>query len=943
MRRMFGNAFQSNTTSPTNNSHSTTNYQTDPLRSSQVDFSPSNSRSQSINSDPFGSLDDVFSPERLPFGSSQAGSFSNSPSHTRFPNTHEPASKTIRLDQRNRSDSATSFSDSSRGPARSPSTKHVLLGPDLKSKMMLELLSGQALVEASSFQILSFNRVQQLKKCTHSDFPTPSLSNQDQMKLENRLTSISNNLVLEKKIHDATLTLAESDVNQNDSNLEHSNQRLEQLRDEKARIQSELSEISTKLLQHLSATLSLSLKKLEQNQPSDYSSSFGQSPTRSASNHRQADQHRSPSPSLTDASRCTILSSDRFDGPHLFANNRHGLDHHQASHPSPRSASNLTLDTGQLLQYEKTIAQQTSDLEQLRAELANLRQQSVLAETNRTSNQANDLKRVERELKLENERVRHQTDQTHTQELDRLRREVDSLAADLERERSQLSGDKQAFSTRTSDAEARARAAEASQRQLEADVDRLRSELETAEEAKDSVRIELAALQAAVTRLADQKADSERQYQTLAEQLSSKESERREAIAQLDNFRSMVEKLEAENITLNKSVEDLKAQSDQQAEEKAKDDIDEPLSNHSAEWEKLLEKFSGVSTQVTLTNASFAQFLRGAPSQISMEGRMEWMNELIGHLENHLKIITTQHESTLETERQSHEQASQAQMDERTILSTQVAELETKLFELQSSHTPAATTTSSELETVTQQLAAAEKRIEEATTSANVVEKALRELFKSLPANAETRARLEHDADLGAFRLGYEAQPTKKSGLGGLFGLGKRAATPVEEGSEYTFDSFLERIKLLNESDKKLVDRLIKYEIEKDSYKNNATRAQKLAEECQAALKTYQSQVKELEERLEYADTQSATMLDRFNDLMESEEKAHALAKRSEAYTTQIANLNQQIENLKKELEEREDEIESMKKSEVKARHRFEDLEGEMSSLKLKLKQVERQ
>ncbi|KAH9816246.1 hypothetical protein DFH28DRAFT_1161113 [Melampsora americana] len=876
MRRMFGNAFQSNTTSPTTTSHPTNKHQIDPLRSDQVNFSPSNS--QSIHSDPFGSLDDIFSPERLPFGSSQAGSSSNSPSHTRFPNTHELTSKTIRLDQRNRSDSANSFSDSSRGPIRSPSAKHVLLGTRL-----------EALVEASSFQILSFDRVQQLKK--------------EQIKLENRLTSISNNLVLEQKIHDATLTLAESELNEDDSNVDHSNQRLDQLRNQKARIQSELSEIRTKLLQHLSATLSLSLKKLEQNQPSDYSSSFGQSPTRPASNLRQADQHRSPSPSLTDASRCTILSSDKFDGPHLFANNRYGLDHHQASHPSPQGASNSNLDTGQLLQYEKTIAQQTNDLEQLRTELATLRKQSLVAETNRTSNQANDLKRVERDLQLENERVRRQADQAHAQELDRLRQEADSLAADLERERSQLSGDKQAFSTRTT---------EACQRQLEADVDRLRSELETAEEAKDSVRTELAALQAAVARLAEQKADSE-------------QSEGREAIAQLDDFRSTVERLEAENLSLNQRVEDLKAQSDQQATHKAKEDAKEPLSNYSAEWDALLERFSA-----------------STPNQRSMEERIKWMNELISHLENHLELVTSQHETTLESEKLSHEQASQTQMDERTILSSQVAELETKLFELQSSHTSAATTTTNELETVTQQLAAAEKRIEEATTSANAVEKALRELYKSLPANAETRARLEHDADLGAFRLGYEAQPTKKSGLGGLFGLGKRSATPVEEGSEYTFESFLERIKLLNESDKKLVDRLIKYETEKDLYKTNATRAQKLAEECQAALKTYQSQVKELEERLEYADTQSATMLDRFNDLMESEEKAHALAKRSEAFTTQIANLTQQIGDLKKELEEREDEIEGMKRSEVKARHRFEDLEGEMSSLKLKLKQFER-
>jgi len=148
-------------------------------------------------------------------------------------------------------------------------------------------------------------------------------------------------------------------------------------------------------------------------------------------------------------------------------------------------------------------------------------------------------------------------------------------------------------------------------------------------------------------------------------------------------------------------------------------------------------------------------------------------------------------------------------------------------------------------------------------------------------------------------------------GLGGLFGLGKRTPTPTAPSSapssslsandeqEFSVDNTLDKLKLLVENDKKLVDRLFKYEAEKDSHKSNSIRAQKLVAESQDALRVYQSQVKELEERLEYADTQSAAMLEKVNDLMESEEKANMVARRA---TSTIQQYQREIGELKAQL-----------------------------------------
>ncbi|PLW44943.1 hypothetical protein PCANC_13499 [Puccinia coronata f. sp. avenae] len=242
-----------------------------------------------------------------------------------------------------------------------------------------------------------------------------------------------------------------------------------------------------------------------------------------------------------------------------------------------------------------------------------------------------------------------------------------------------------------------------------------------------------------------------------------------------------------------------------------------------------------------------------------------------------------------------------------------------------------------ELGAVKLELVEAKNRLAAAlSTSSGALEASLREIWKLIPAacpplgvdpTAATAKSLDTIPSNGHELMGFKAvyEQSKKvalsssvgvgGSLGGLFGLGKRSPTPVatttgtstsattttsststdEPTQEFSVDHTLQKIKLLIENYKKLADRIVKSEAEKDSHKNNSIKAQKLVAESQGAPRIYQGQVKELEEWLEYADTQSAAMLEKVNDLMESEEKSNMVALRAEAALIKYQNQVRQL------------------------------------------------
>lgn len=74
-------------------------------------------------------------------------------------------------------------------------------------------------------------------------------------------------------------------------------------------------------------------------------------------------------------------------------------------------------------------------------------------------------------------------------------------------------------------------------------------------------------------------------------------------------------------------------------------------------------------------------------------------------------------------------------------------------------------------------------------------------------------------------------------------------ATRASEPGAFSVEAFVTRVNALIADDRALIERLVRFAQAHDLLKKNAERAQKLAQESNSALETYQKQVKMLEDR----------------------------------------------------------------------------------------------
>jgi hypothetical protein len=80
-------------------------------------------------------------------------------------------------------------------------------------------------------------------------------------------------------------------------------------------------------------------------------------------------------------------------------------------------------------------------------------------------------------------------------------------------------------------------------------------------------------------------------------------------------------------------------------------------------------------------------------------------------------------------------------------------------------------------------------------------------------------------------------------------GPGSPLFSSFSSAADFSIDAFEQRVRALLADDRAIIERLIRFGQAHDLLKNNAERAQKLAEESTVSLKTYQKQVKSLEDR----------------------------------------------------------------------------------------------
>ena len=102
------------------------------------------------------------------------------------------------------------------------------------------------------------------------------------------------------------------------------------------------------------------------------------------------------------------------------------------------------------------------------------------------------------------------------------------------------------------------------------------------------------------------------------------------------------------------------------------------------------------------------------------------------------------------------------------------------------------------------------------------------------------------DADVRSLKTLYDPASTN-------------ARTPVTPRGAFSIEAFAQRVQALVADDRALIERLIRFAQAHDLLKKNAERAQKLAQETNVALETYQKQVKMLEDRnMSILETQAA-------------------------------------------------------------------------------------
>ena len=115
--------------------------------------------------------------------------------------------------------------------------------------------------------------------------------------------------------------------------------------------------------------------------------------------------------------------------------------------------------------------------------------------------------------------------------------------------------------------------------------------------------------------------------------------------------------------------------------------------------------------------------------------------------------------------------------------------------------------------------------------------------------------------DVRALKTLYN--PGSGSSAGGL--ADPASPTTMTDGvGVFSVESFAQRVQALISDDRALMERLIRFAQAHDLLKKNAERAQKLAQESNAALETYQRQVRTLEEHLASSDGWYVALSDPF-------------------------------------------------------------------------------
>ncbi|GAA6003585.1 uncharacterized protein JCM10292_000432 [Rhodotorula paludigena] len=906
-------------------------------------------------------LEDDFDPEMLPFAQARSPPPPMSP----------PQTAGHRRDS-SRSSLGAAFGASAR--PLSPETSSAETAAVPKDALMIELLSGAAVLEARDYEILEWDTMQEIKK--------------EHTLLATRISSLTRSVALETRLRDSAAKLVRLSApatatpdpsnpasparprvtrEQAEAQLATAQAKLDGLEADLRKISSRESKLRTKLLRHTAGVLATSLRRKEEEQvlggPTPFSPALA-----SSSAAISAQRRNTPSPTGSGSG-----ANNRFSGAHFFAGNREAI----VPQTRPGRGSPYASPQPDQSSFGVNSVQLQHDLEEQTARVKELERQLEEA-TSRADRDAHDTRQ-----ELERARL-----QAH-EEQDRMRRHISEAQADAEGLREELHAAHDDLEQARREAQ-EARDEVQAHRGLQGPSEDAQREIAAAkQDAQDSAR-KLRDLGMELAEAEHKLGEAEERVKELEEELQRSGEER------ADERNALQVKLDA---ATSASVD---APGRDEVDTEATAEARQRVRQLEEERQSVMQAIGDVLRRHR-TRPTLGVVLRDLPSFDDTTERSDLPTYLASTLDAHfdksashvsdlssdLSSLRDEHDSArsgLDDElAQAHERAQALESDveslhaeresletELELLRSQAQEHETKLANLPKLESDLALAASASTRAQSD-LSAAQGRVADLEAQVAKHEQAtakLQDLWRAIPP-LENRSRANSQSDdLTVLKNAFEGSspplpPRKPIGAFLKTAIGAGGGSADTASSDFSVDALVDRVKRLLAEDQKLVKKLVTFENEKGEFEE----MRKKAVSGEAGL---EQKVKELEERIEVSANQEVAMLERLNDLTASLEQTRAEKRKLEAQirtleddksqlqqqlsaaqaappatdNTTIITDDSELQELRDQIADLEEELADAQKREQKTRAQLLDelsqAQGELSTLKTQLRQAQR-
>lgn len=786
-----------------------------------------------------GQTYDDLDAERLPFGGSRSPSaLVSSPRNGHFRQT---------------SRSSASLGSAFGGSAGRPFSPEGVLAEGQatvpKDAIMIELLSGQAAIEAKDYDVLEWEQVQDIKKVSRLRVPFSiectreshgsivSFVFQEHALLANRIASLTRSLALETRLRDSSAKLVRLSApastsessrtpassparrqvsrEQAEAQLATAQNKLDIVQGELYKVGWKEAELRTKLLKHTAGVLALSARRKEEEEnglaPTPLSPTLTQ---HGLSTSRSRD---TPSPSGPPTDR-------RFDGAHFFSGNR------EAVIPVSRNPSSpfVSPAPSQGAFPSHNLSHHQDQVQDLESQISNLRSQLVDAkgQTSRDLGKVNsELEGARSELAKANERaIGLERDIAGLRQgLERAEEDVARARTDAESVRQEVSLARSTSTDHQRDVQvAKDEAREFSDKAREMELEIAEMEMKLAEAEQRAHELE-----ELVQEVRLEKDSNEKEWANRLEEVETRgravPDDGEESLGE-QQARQRVGELEEDRRKLAQAIGDVLRRHRTRPilgsalrETPSFDDTTERADLPSYLASTLEAHFDKVSSHVSNLNEDIASLRDDADgARGSLESDLNQANDRHAALENELESLRM--EKDLLQESLDSAQANTAGFENRLA---SIPILEQNL----STAITNETRTREEFSASQAKIASLETQLAEISSQQTKSIKVLQDLFKSLPP-LDTRPLPEHNSDdLAALKNAFDPNARRQ--------LGNFIADITSGSGKFSMEALAERIKLLLAEDQKVVQRLTAFEAEKASVEKSLKAVEEKASELQ--------------------------------------------------------------------------------------------------------------